>query len=78
MQKGFQVTLYKQKLNVGVNEGVNSLFALIKSKPNNRSPFFARELGTSVKNIERWIKQLKDENKIEFRGSPKTGGYVVK
>ncbi len=25
--------------------------------------------------IERWLKQLKDENKIEFRGAPKTGGY---
>lgn len=24
------------------------------------------------------LKQLKDEDKIEFQGSPKTGGYVVK
>jgi ATP-dependent DNA helicase RecG len=31
-----------------------------------------------VKNIERWIKQLKQENKIEFRGAPKTGGYYIK
>ena len=28
--------------------------------------------------IERWIKQLKDEDKIEFIGAPKTGGYFVK
>lgn len=28
-------------------------------------------------NIEE-LKQLKDENKIEFKGSPKTGGYVVR
>ena len=27
--------------------------------------------------IERYIKQLKSEDKIEFQGSPKTGGYVV-
>jgi ATP-dependent DNA helicase RecG len=46
-------------------------------KPNNRSTLFAKELNTSVKNIERWLKQLKNENKIEFKGSPKTGGYVV-
>ena len=28
--------------------------------------------------IERWIKQLKNEDKIEFRGAPKTGGYFLK
>ena len=65
-------------VNEGVNEGVKSLYELIKNKPNNRSTYFAKELDTSVKNIERWLKQLKDEEKIAFQGSPKTGGYVVK
>jgi len=46
--------------------------------PNNKTPFFAKTLNTSVKNIERWIKQLRTEEKIEFKGSPKTGGYYVK
>ena len=64
--------------NEGVNEGVKSLYALIMNNPNNRTNFFAKELNTSVKNIERWIKQLKVEGKIDFIGSPKTGGYVVK
>jgi len=32
----------------------------------------------SIKNIERWLKQLKTENKIEFKGAPKTGGYFAK
>jgi len=45
---------------------------------NHRSTFFAEELQTSVKNIERWLKQLKDEDKIEFIGDSKTGGYYVK
>ena len=62
-------------VNGGVNEGVNSLLELIKNNPNKRSTFFSKELNTSVKNIERWIKQLKNENKIKFEGSPKTGGY---
>ena len=56
--------------------GLESRF--IKKKPKNRSTFFAKELNTSVKNIERWLKQLKDEDKIEFKGSLKTGGYAVK
>ena len=42
------------------------------------STFFAKELNTSVKNIELWLKQLKDEDKIELKGSPKTGGYIIK
>ena len=50
----------------------------IVKKPNHRSTFFANELRTSVKNIERWMKQLKDAEKIAFIGSPKTGGYCVK
>jgi ATP-dependent DNA helicase RecG len=25
--------------------------------------------------IERWLKQLREEHKIEFRGAAKTGGY---
>ena len=62
-------------VNGGVNEGVNSLLELIKNNPNKRSTFFSKELNTSVKNIERWIKQLKNENQIKFEGSPKTGGY---
>jgi ATP-dependent DNA helicase RecG len=30
------------------------------------------------KTLERWIKKLKDENKIEYKGSKRTGGYYVK
>lgn len=81
-QHGFRVVLYKKKLDrddegvsEGVSEGVNNLHTLIKKHSNKKTPFFAQKLNTSVKNIERWIKQLKNENKIEFRGAPKTGGY---
>jgi len=61
----------------GVNEGVKTLYELIKKYPNNRSTFFVKKMDTSIKNIERWIKQLKSEDKIEFKGSPKTGGYFA-
>jgi len=67
-----------QPISEGVNEGVNDLFDLITKQPHRKTPFFAEELGTSVKNIERWIKKLKEDGKIEFIGSPKTGGYRVK
>lgn len=31
----------------------------------------------TFRSIQRWLKPLKDEDKIDFKGSPKTGGYVV-
>ena len=77
------MTVYKEKkdnegINEGVNEGVKSLYVLIEKNLNKKTPFFAKELNTSVKNVERWIKQLKEKDKVEFRGAPKTGGYFVK
>jgi len=35
-------------------------------------------LNTPQKILERWIKKLRDEGRIEFRGSKKMGGYYVK
>ena len=65
-------------VNEGVNEGISELFDLIKMHPGKRTPFLAKELKTSVKNIERWIQILKKNDKIEFIGTPKTGGYYAK
>ena len=59
----------------GVNEGVNELLQLIHEHPGLRANALAIHLSTSVKNVERWLKQLKDQGHIEFRGAPKTGGY---
>ena len=39
---------------------------------------FAVAFGVTTRTIERWIKQLKEDGKIEFRGSPKKGGYCTK
>ena len=61
----------------GVSEGVNLLMELIQKNPGKRVPPLAKTLGTPAKTIERWIKKLKEEGKIEFRGSPKKGGYHV-
>lgn len=62
----------------GASEGVNGLYALIAAQPSLRGPALAKLLGTSPKNVERWLKQLKDQNLIEFRGATKTGGYYSK
>jgi ATP-dependent DNA helicase RecG len=75
-QGGMAVTVFKAPTG-GVNEGVNGLLSLIQRQPALRGPVMAEAMQTSPKNIERWLKQLKQEQKIEFRGAPKTGGYYA-
>lgn len=58
-----------------VTEGVTALYNSIVQQPGLRAPALANKMGTSPKNVERWLKQLKDAHRIEFRGAPKTGGY---
>ena len=36
------------------------------------------QTGKPARTIERWLKQLKDRQHIEFRGAPKTGGYFLR
>jgi ATP-dependent DNA helicase RecG len=64
-------------VNEGVNEGVNALLVLITQKPGLRVPELAHQLQTPAKTVERWLKQLRLENRITFVGPSKTGGYVV-
>jgi DNA-binding IscR family transcriptional regulator len=35
-------------------------------------------MGIPVRTLERWIKKLREEGFIEFKGSMKSGGYRVK
>lgn len=62
----------------GVNGGVNALYDYIKLHPGGRVVHLEKALKIPKRSMERWIKQLKDEGKIEFRGSPKKGGYWIK
>ncbi|NMW22835.1 MAG: helix-turn-helix domain-containing protein [Chlorobiaceae bacterium] len=62
----------------GVSEGVSALVALITQHQGMRVPALAEVLNTSPKNLERWLKQLREAGQIEFIGSPKTGGYYPK
>jgi len=78
---GIFITTLKRKgatdvgVNVGVNVGVKSLLEHISTSPGQRAVQFAGVFGVTTRTIERWLQQLKKEGKIEFRGSPKKGGY---
>ena len=55
----------------------------VEDKPVTKAKPKAKKIAekfdkVTQRTVERWIKQLKDEGKIECRGSKKTGGYYVK
>jgi len=66
-------------MNVGTNVGTNELYNFIKENQPIRISHIKEYFNqVTTRTLERWIKKLKDEGKIEFRGSKKTGGYYVK
>jgi len=79
---GFRVTLYKKKtdggVNGGVSGGVDNLLEFIVKNPNLKANNISDNMNIPLRTIQRDLKQLKDEDKIEFRGSPKSGGYYAK
>lgn len=61
-------------VSVGVNVGVKIL-EYIRQHPGCRVNAIAEAVGTTTRTVERHIRQLREQKKIEFRGAPKTGGY---
>ena len=62
----------------GVDVGPDALLQWIGVHPGLKVSDLARRAGKSPRTIERWLKQLRDSQSIEFRGAPKTGGYYLK
>ena len=87
---GFRVVLFKKKtkknknggvsggVNGGVNSGVNKIYLYIKNNPGFNTAQIKEKLNIPQRTLERIVKELKDSNKIVFKGSFKTGGYFVK
>ena len=67
----------QQNINEGINEGISPLYIYIKNNPGKRVSQIEKNLNVPAKTLERWIKQLKDEGKIVYKGSKKTGGYFA-
>ena len=83
MAGAFVITFLKRarKVNGGVNGGVNAdvdlLYKFIKENPGQRTINLAEALQRPFDTVEKWLRKLKKENKVEYRGSDKTGGYFV-
>ena len=74
----FKLPEQRGGVNEGVNVGVTALFAYIQANPGHRAGEMASSFKLTQRTIERWLKQLREAGKIEFIGSPKTGGYYPK
>ena len=59
----------------GVSGGVNNLLDFIKTNPGKKSKEIKAALNLPQRTLERWLKELREQKKIKFQGSPKTGGY---
>ncbi len=63
------------EISKGVSGGIKSLLEFIQHTPGLRAPQIARAMHIPLTTLEHWVKQLRRQDAIEFRGSPKTGGY---
>ena len=64
-------------ISEGISEGINRLYKYIKNHEGLRVSQLSEALNIPSKTLERWVSSLKIENKIEYRGSKKTGGYFA-
>ena len=66
-------------VNGGVNGTVNkeekALLEFIQNNPGLRRPQISKALGIPIRTLQRRLRELSERNRIEFRGSSKTGGY---
>ena len=64
-------------INVGANEGINRLREFVRNQPGKRVSEISAALDIPSKTVERWVKKLREQGVIVFRGPRKTGGYHV-
>ena len=65
-------------VNDPVNGPVKDLLEIIKNNPGIQKPAIKARIGKGDTTIKRYLKQLLEQNLIEYRGSNKTGGYYPK
>ena len=54
------------------------IFRLIVNKEGLAAPEISKLIEKSIITTKRYLAKLKETQKIEFRGAPKTGGYYLK
>ena len=61
-----------------VNENEQAIIGVLKIKPGSNASEIAESISKSWRTTMRYLKSLNEKGLIEFRGTPKTGGYYLK
>jgi len=61
----------------GVNDSLHRLITLINTTPGMNAKQLAIAIGKGHSTVERYLKLLRENMLIEFRGAPKDGGYFA-
>lgn len=67
---------YSEKMNTEIRH--NSILNIIRENGNISAIEISKILNVSARTIERDLKELKEENKIEYVGSRKSGKWIIK
>lgn len=65
-------------VNEPVNDVLRDILEFIKNNPGIKKPAIITHIGKSKATLTRYLKQLVEQNLIEYKGSDKTGGYYLK
>lgn len=72
----FKLTMKYNRGNEGVN-GKELILKIIKKSEGLNVSELASLINKSNKTVERYIRDLKADGLIKFKGAPKTGGYYL-
>ena len=67
-----------ESVNESVNDVLKDILEFIKSNPGIKKTAIITHVGKSKATLTRYLKQLVEQNLIEYKGSNKTGGYYPK
>ncbi len=67
-----------EPVNEPVNDVLKDIVDFIKNNPGIKKSAIITHIGKSKATLTRYLKQLVEQNLIEYKGSDKTGGYYIK
>lgn len=66
------------RLNGTINGAIKEVYDYIQSNQGASAVDMENKLNIPLRTLQRWLKELKEKELIEYRGSKKTGGYFIK
>ncbi|WP_286335486.1 winged helix-turn-helix transcriptional regulator, partial [Bacteroides caecimuris] len=65
-------------VNDAINKNEQAILNLLATTPGLNASEIGKHINKSLRTTMRYIKTLQDNDLIEFKGVPKTGGYFLK